>query len=124
MIYPGQFHGITTPSYKKDRLERYLDWYGRYPDVRRPRRRQPAGRPAASSLRLVFVRAEDVLGDRDVVALRQPLVVESRRVPVALQSVAGAIAFDRTEMLVEMACVIFGFGWDVESVMVRVPGIE
>ena len=30
VIYPGQFHGITTPSYKKDRLERYLDWYGRY----------------------------------------------------------------------------------------------
>jgi dipeptidyl aminopeptidase/acylaminoacyl peptidase len=30
VIYPGQFHGITTPSYKKDRLERYLDWYGRF----------------------------------------------------------------------------------------------
>ena len=30
VIYPDQFHGITTPSYKKDRLERYLDWYGRY----------------------------------------------------------------------------------------------
>ena len=25
VIYPGQFHGITTPSYKKDRLERYVD---------------------------------------------------------------------------------------------------
>jgi dipeptidyl aminopeptidase/acylaminoacyl peptidase len=30
VIYPGQFHGITTPSYKKDRLERYLEWYGKY----------------------------------------------------------------------------------------------
>jgi len=30
VIYPGQFHGITTPSYKRDRLERYLDWYGRF----------------------------------------------------------------------------------------------
>jgi dipeptidyl aminopeptidase/acylaminoacyl peptidase len=30
VIYPGQFHGLTTPSYKKDRLERYLDWYGKY----------------------------------------------------------------------------------------------
>ncbi|MEO8071584.1 MAG: S9 family peptidase, partial [Acidobacteriota bacterium] len=30
VIYPGQFHGITTPSYKKDRLERYLDWYAKY----------------------------------------------------------------------------------------------
>jgi len=30
IIYPGQFHGITTPSYQKDRLERYLAWYGKY----------------------------------------------------------------------------------------------
>ena len=30
VIYPTQFHGITTPSYKKDRLERYLSWYGKY----------------------------------------------------------------------------------------------
>lgn len=28
IIYPGQFHGITTPSYQKDRFERYLEWYG------------------------------------------------------------------------------------------------
>jgi dipeptidyl aminopeptidase/acylaminoacyl peptidase len=30
VIYPNQNHGITTPSYKKDRLERYLAWYGKY----------------------------------------------------------------------------------------------
>jgi dipeptidyl aminopeptidase/acylaminoacyl peptidase len=30
VIYPGQFHTLTTPSYKKDRLERYLEWYGKY----------------------------------------------------------------------------------------------
>ncbi len=30
VIYPGQFHGITMPSYRVDRLERYLAWYGRY----------------------------------------------------------------------------------------------
>ncbi|HLJ75175.1 MAG TPA: prolyl oligopeptidase family serine peptidase, partial [Thermoanaerobaculia bacterium] len=30
VIYPGQFHGITTPSYVKDRLERYLAWYNKY----------------------------------------------------------------------------------------------
>jgi dipeptidyl aminopeptidase/acylaminoacyl peptidase len=30
VIYPNQFHGITTPSYKKDRLERYVAWYDRY----------------------------------------------------------------------------------------------
>ncbi|HUJ13326.1 MAG TPA: S9 family peptidase [Thermoanaerobaculia bacterium] len=30
VVYPGQFHGITTPSYVKDRYERYLAWYGKY----------------------------------------------------------------------------------------------
>jgi dipeptidyl aminopeptidase/acylaminoacyl peptidase len=30
VIYPGQFHGITMPSYRKDRLERYLAWYDRW----------------------------------------------------------------------------------------------
>jgi len=30
IIYPGQFHGITTPSYQKDRLERYVAWYAKY----------------------------------------------------------------------------------------------
>jgi len=30
VIYPGQFHGITTPSYQIDRLQRYLAWYDKY----------------------------------------------------------------------------------------------
>jgi dipeptidyl aminopeptidase/acylaminoacyl peptidase len=30
VVYPSQFHGITIPSYKKDRLERYLAWYSKY----------------------------------------------------------------------------------------------
>ena len=30
VIYPGQFHGLTTPSYERDRLQRYADWYGKY----------------------------------------------------------------------------------------------
>lgn len=30
IIYPGQFHGITTPSYQKDRVERYLKWFDKY----------------------------------------------------------------------------------------------
>ena len=30
IIYPGQFHGITTPSYARDRLERYLAWFNKY----------------------------------------------------------------------------------------------
>ncbi|WP_151088121.1 S9 family peptidase [Hymenobacter baengnokdamensis] len=30
VIYPGQFHGVTTPSYVKDRYVRYLSWYNKY----------------------------------------------------------------------------------------------
>jgi dipeptidyl aminopeptidase/acylaminoacyl peptidase len=30
VVYPGQFHGITTPSYVRDRLERRLAWYDKY----------------------------------------------------------------------------------------------
>jgi dipeptidyl aminopeptidase/acylaminoacyl peptidase len=30
VIYPGEYHEIRTPSYRRDRLRRYLDWYGRY----------------------------------------------------------------------------------------------
>jgi dipeptidyl aminopeptidase/acylaminoacyl peptidase len=30
VIYPGQYHAISTPSYKRDRLERYLAWYDRH----------------------------------------------------------------------------------------------
>jgi acetyl esterase/lipase len=30
VIYPGQSHGIRTPSHQTDRYERYLAWYGRY----------------------------------------------------------------------------------------------
>ncbi len=30
VIYPGQFHGLTVPSYQVDRLKRYLDWYAKY----------------------------------------------------------------------------------------------
>lgn len=27
IIYPGQFHGLTRPSFLKDRMERWLEWY-------------------------------------------------------------------------------------------------
>ncbi|MEO6639070.1 MAG: prolyl oligopeptidase family serine peptidase, partial [Ginsengibacter sp.] len=30
VIYPGQYHGITVPSYLVDRLQRYLEWFGKY----------------------------------------------------------------------------------------------
>ncbi len=30
VVYPGQGHGIGRPSFKVDRVQRYLDWYDRY----------------------------------------------------------------------------------------------
>lgn len=30
IVYPGQFHGITIPSYQRDRLERWKAWFGKY----------------------------------------------------------------------------------------------
>jgi dipeptidyl aminopeptidase/acylaminoacyl peptidase len=30
VVYPGQNHGLTVLSYQKDRLVRYLDWFGKY----------------------------------------------------------------------------------------------
>ena len=30
VIYPGQFHGLSKPSYIQDRLERMIGWFGEY----------------------------------------------------------------------------------------------
>ncbi|MDO9376478.1 MAG: S9 family peptidase [Ferruginibacter sp.] len=30
IIYPGQFHGITKPSYQVDRFVRYIKWFDKY----------------------------------------------------------------------------------------------
>jgi len=30
VVYPGQFHGISRPSFVKDRYDRYLGWYDKY----------------------------------------------------------------------------------------------
>jgi dipeptidyl aminopeptidase/acylaminoacyl peptidase len=30
VIYPSQFHGLTIPSYQKDRLDRWLAWYDKH----------------------------------------------------------------------------------------------
>jgi dipeptidyl aminopeptidase/acylaminoacyl peptidase len=29
VVYPGEYHGIDTPSHAKDLYERYLDWFGK-----------------------------------------------------------------------------------------------
>ena len=33
VIYPGQNHSLSKPSYIQDRLERMIEWYGRYLDA-------------------------------------------------------------------------------------------
>ena len=30
VVYPEQFHGISVPSYQADRLQRYIEWFGKY----------------------------------------------------------------------------------------------
>jgi dipeptidyl aminopeptidase/acylaminoacyl peptidase len=30
VIYPGQYHGLSKPSYLRDRMQRYLAWFGKY----------------------------------------------------------------------------------------------
>lgn len=39
VIYPGQFHSLTVPSYQRDRLQRYVDWFNKH--------LQPAGATSA-----------------------------------------------------------------------------
>ncbi len=36
VIYPNEFHGITRPSYVRDRYERYLAWYDTYINGKKP----------------------------------------------------------------------------------------
>jgi dipeptidyl aminopeptidase/acylaminoacyl peptidase len=36
VIYPNEFHGITRPSYVRDRYERYLAWYESHINGKRP----------------------------------------------------------------------------------------
>ena len=30
VIYPGEYHEIKKPSYERDRLQRYVEWYARH----------------------------------------------------------------------------------------------
>ena len=47
IIYPGQFHGIGKPSYVRDRMQRYLDWYATH--LRANGGGEPRARPAAAA---------------------------------------------------------------------------
>ncbi|HEX4322949.1 MAG TPA: S9 family peptidase [Acidobacteriaceae bacterium] len=52
IVYPGQFHGFTRPSFIKDRYERWMAWYDHYvagkdtPATPAPPAAQPAPKPA------------------------------------------------------------------------------
>jgi len=30
VTYPGEYHEIRRPSYQRDRIARYLEWYGHF----------------------------------------------------------------------------------------------
>jgi tetratricopeptide (TPR) repeat protein len=47
VVYPDQWHGIETPSYRQDRWERYLAWYDRF---LRPGAVAEGRKPEATSL--------------------------------------------------------------------------
>jgi dipeptidyl aminopeptidase/acylaminoacyl peptidase len=49
VIYPGEFHGIDRPSFVRDRLDRYVAWYGRFLKAEERPREQAgtAGTPPA-----------------------------------------------------------------------------
>jgi dipeptidyl aminopeptidase/acylaminoacyl peptidase len=51
VVYPGEYHGFTTPSHLKDRLERNLAWYAHYVKAdgtpARPAEPAPSAAPAA-----------------------------------------------------------------------------
>ena len=49
VVYPDQWHGIETPSYRKDRWERYLAWYDRFLRTAAPPRTTASRRRRRSS---------------------------------------------------------------------------
>ena len=41
VVYPGQFHGFTRPSFIRDRYERWLAWWDKYLKTPAPAAAQP-----------------------------------------------------------------------------------
>ena len=50
VVYPEQFHGLTVPSYQRDRLQRYLAWWGKYLQPGSPTPPAVTAAPAAPAL--------------------------------------------------------------------------
>ena len=34
IVYPGEFHGFTRPSFIRDRYQRWFNWYDKYVKTR------------------------------------------------------------------------------------------
>ncbi|MGE0453372.1 MAG: prolyl oligopeptidase family serine peptidase [Vicinamibacteria bacterium] len=49
VLYPGQHHGIRTPSYQKNRYDRYFAWYDEYLKPAPAVAAKPARQPEATS---------------------------------------------------------------------------
>ena len=47
IVYPGQFHGFTRPSFILDRYQRYLAWYNKY--LKTPAALAQSAHPASAS---------------------------------------------------------------------------
>jgi dipeptidyl aminopeptidase/acylaminoacyl peptidase len=48
VVYPGQFHGFTRPSYIRDRYERWLAWWDKYLKPAATPAQQPAAKAAST----------------------------------------------------------------------------
>ena len=46
VIYPDQFHGLTRPSFIRDRFQRWFDWYDKYLNLTPPQPQPKAPAPA------------------------------------------------------------------------------
>jgi dipeptidyl aminopeptidase/acylaminoacyl peptidase/TolA-binding protein len=68
VIYPGQWHSIRTPSYQKDRWERYLAWYDRYLT---PAATTPGRTPETTSLQGVPLYSPALAADAQAVRAAQ-----------------------------------------------------
>jgi dipeptidyl aminopeptidase/acylaminoacyl peptidase len=49
IIYPGQFHGFTRPSFIRDRYDRYFNWYDKWVLGKTPPPPPPAPSPTKTS---------------------------------------------------------------------------
>jgi dipeptidyl aminopeptidase/acylaminoacyl peptidase len=91
VIYPDQWHSIETPTYRKDRWERYLAWYDRFlrPDA------VPPGRQAEATSLLGRPLLAPELTDETRKSLEETLAKAAEELARSPESVEAAIAMGR-----------------------------